>query len=94
MTTALGYQGKPFQSITQGEADISAIPLLEASSESAEAGLASAELLGRLKTLLNAAVSDVRRSSRLVASPACLVAPRGGRNSCALILKRMPLLQR
>lgn len=78
VTTALGYDGKPFQSITQGEADLSNIPLLNENAATEEATLASAELIGRLKSVLGDAVGDVRRSSRLVASPACLVAPIGG----------------
>lgn len=79
VTTALGYDGKPFQSITQGEADLSNIPHLdEAKQPDAKAVAANAEMLGRLKTVLADAVSDVRISSRLVESPACLVAGVGG----------------
>ncbi len=80
VTTALGYKGKPFQSVTQGEADISSVPLAEDAEQAPaeEPSAAAAEMLGRLKTLLADAVGDVRRSARLVGSPACLVAPVGG----------------
>ena len=79
VATALGYDGKPFQSVTQGEADLSTIPLLEDESEAeAPDSPAMAALVGRLKTLLAEHVGDVRISKRLVESPACLVAPQGG----------------
>ena len=38
----------------------------------------TAKLIGRMKTLFADELSDVRASSRLVDSPACLVAPEGG----------------
>jgi molecular chaperone HtpG len=80
VTTALGYEGKPFQSITQGEADLSNIPLLDEKKKQEEAkpDAATAEAVGRLKAVLADAVSDVRVSARLVDSPACLVAGAGG----------------
>lgn len=81
VTTALGYEGKPFQSITQGEADLSDIPLLDEKAEDGEeaaSDAAAAELVGRLKTVLADGVSDVRVSKRLVESPACLIAGAGG----------------
>ena len=79
VTTALGYQGKPFQSLTQGEADLSNIPLLDEKGKKGDKKKppAGAEILGRLKTLLADAVDDVRESKRLVDSPACLVAASG-----------------
>ena len=81
VTTALGYDGKPFKSITQGDADISSIPLKEGATEQEESpdktALAAA-LIGRLKSEFGDAVSDVKMSTRLVDSPACLVAPEGG----------------
>ena len=81
VTTALGFDGKPFQSITQGDTDISAIPLVDTKAKDtkdkkpvAEAGA----MLTRLKTVLADAVSDVRISALLVDSPACLVAGDSG----------------
>jgi len=82
VTTALGYEGKPFESITQGEADLSNVPPLEdadpEAGEDESSAPATAELLGRLQTALADEVSDVKASKRLVESPACLVAPSGG----------------
>ena len=81
VTTALGYEGKPFKSVTQGDLDISAIPLLDdARKEDGEPKTDSggAKVIERLKTLFADELSDVRASSRLVGSPACLVAPEGG----------------
>jgi molecular chaperone HtpG len=81
VTTALGFEGKPFQSVTQGESDLSAIPPLDEKAktdEDTEADAATAEAVGRIKTVLADAVSDVRVSKRLVDSPACLVASAGG----------------
>lgn len=82
VTTALGYDGKPFKSITQGDLDLSAIPLLDETDEKESAGAGdaaqSAGVVERLKALFADELSDVRASSRLVGSPACLVAPEGG----------------
>jgi molecular chaperone HtpG len=81
VTTALGFEGKPFQSITQGDIDLSAIDLLEekkGKKEEDKAAPETAHLIGRLKTLFADELSDVRASARLVDSPACLVAPEGG----------------
>ncbi len=81
VTTALGFDGKPFQSISQGEADLSAIAPLDEKAKPKEedaTDAAVAKVVGRLKTVLADAVSDVRVSKRLVDSPACLVAGAGG----------------
>ena len=77
--TALGFDGKPFQSITQGASDLDAIPLSETTEAPAatdDAGIAG--LVARLKEVLGEAVSDVRTSARLASSPVCLVAPEFG----------------
>lgn len=77
--TALGFDGKPFQSVTQGSADLDAIAAPEASdaAETADAeGVAG--LAARLKEVLGEAISEVRASARLASSPACLVAPEFG----------------
>ncbi len=82
VTTALGFEGKPFQSITQGDVDLSAIDLLEKKKgkkdDKEKTASDSAILVGQLKTLFADDLSDVRASARLVESPACLVAPEGG----------------
>ena len=75
---ALGFDGKPFKSITQGDADIDRVPLAEGAEAPAAATGATAQLIEAMKRVLGAAVSDVKASSRLVDSPACLVASAGG----------------
>jgi len=73
--TALGYDGKPFQSVTQGASDLDAIPLADKDETAPETDAAgTAGLIEKLKTLLGDRVSDVRASARLASSPACLVA--------------------
>ena len=77
--TALGFEGKPFQSVTQGASDLDAVPLKDApEAPTPDAEAAVAALVGRLKTLLADRVSEVRTSSRLASSPACLVASELG----------------
>ncbi len=84
VTQAAGYEGKPFKSITQGDADLENIPLTESGDDTAKADKTkpasaseNAALLAKLKQELTDEVSDVRASQRLVDSPACLVAPAG-----------------
>ncbi len=76
--TALGYEGKPFRSVTQGESKLDAIPLAEGAKAPASASVTTGQLIEALKRALGTAVSDVRVSSRLVDSPACLVASAAG----------------
>lgn len=71
--TALGYDGKPFKSITQGAADLDAIARPEGAGAGAEAADV-AVLATMLKEALEGKVSDVRSSARLASSPVCLVA--------------------
>ncbi len=77
--TALGFAGKAFQSVTQGAADLSAIPM-EAAADGGEAApkAAVATLAARLKQALGDRVSAVRGSERLTGSPVCLVAADSG----------------
>lgn len=74
-----GFDGKPLKSVTQGAADIKAVPLLdgEARSETPVSD-AVATLMTRMKDVLASAVSDVRVSDRLSDSAACLVAQDQG----------------
>jgi molecular chaperone HtpG len=79
VSTAVGYDGKPFKSVTQGAADISSIPLAEGQ-ESPAAGDVKAEvatLLALMKQTIGE-VEDVRASERLSDSPVCLIAPEHG----------------
>ena len=79
--TALGYDGKPFKSVTHGAADLKDIPLLEGeTAASSEAPAEVATLLAFMKQTLAENVEDVRASNRLSESPACLVAPEHGRD--------------
>jgi molecular chaperone HtpG len=74
--TAIGYEGKPFKSVTQGAADIGAVPLAEGAEAPAEVDTpaAVATFIAFAKQTLEDKVSDVRASTRLAESPACLVA--------------------
>ncbi|HTV34150.1 MAG TPA: molecular chaperone HtpG, partial [Methylocella sp.] len=80
--TAVGFDGKPFKSVTQGAADLKAIPLKEkpdredAVVEAPAAGLAT--LYALMKQVLGEEVEEVRATDRLAASPACLVASERG----------------
>lgn len=80
--TALGFEGKPFRSVTQGSADLDAIPLPEDAEKPAEDDNKTSGDIAKLATFIKAtlgdAVSDVRASSRLAESPVCLVAPENG----------------
>jgi molecular chaperone HtpG len=77
--TALGYEGKPFQSVTQGASDLDAIPLPEAAEKKDDAAPEkTATVITFLKEQLGDRVGDVRASNRLAESPACLVAPDFG----------------
>ena len=78
VTSALGYDGKPFKSITQGLAEIDSIALLDQSSNPPETVSEVAELVGALKETLADHLGDVRISTRLTESPACLVAADTG----------------
>jgi molecular chaperone HtpG len=71
--TALGFEGKPFKSVTQGEADLDAVKPLEPKAE-ATPGAEVASLVTTLKEALKDEVADVRISARLATSPVCLVA--------------------
>ena len=64
--TALGYDGKPFQSVTQGAADLDKIPLAEgATPAEAAPESAVATLAALFKQTLGDKVSAVRASARL-----------------------------
>ncbi|MCP8940144.1 molecular chaperone HtpG [Alsobacter sp. SYSU M60028] len=77
--TAVGYEGKPFRSVTQGAADLDAVPLAEgAAAPAAEPSAPVATVLAFMKEKLGDAVADVRPSTRLAESPACLVAAEAG----------------
>jgi molecular chaperone HtpG len=76
--TAVGYDGKPFKSVTQGAADLKEVALLDESAKPAENAAAVAEFVALAKQVLDSVVEDVRVSDRLSESAACLVAPEFG----------------
>lgn len=77
--TGLGYEGKPFKSVTQGSADLDAIALTDTKSVPTTAKASDiASLSALVKQTLGERVSDVKTSARLATSPACLVAPDEG----------------
>ncbi len=79
--TAVGYDGKPFKSVTQGDVDISNVPLMEGEAQTIrEPSAKVASLLAVFKQTLESDVADVRASARLSKSAACLVASANARD--------------
>lgn len=76
--SAVGYDGKPFKSVTQGAADIKAIDLLDDSKKTPENAGAVTDFVALAKATLESVVEDVRVSERLSESAACLIAPEFG----------------
>jgi molecular chaperone HtpG len=76
MSSLQEFDGKPLQDISRGELDLGE---LGESSEEAdkETTAISDDLLGRIKTVLADQVDDVRSTTRLTESPACLVLGEG-----------------
>ena len=74
----MGFEGKPFRSVTQGAVDLDNIAKIDDDTDSDDKEAPRDADLGTLvafvKQALGDAVSDVRLSDRLVQSPACLVA--------------------
>ncbi len=84
---ALGFEGKPLKSLSQGEVDFSLVPILDqAAGADAEpksavesaAKVDDAVVIAAVKAALGERVSDVRASQRLTDSAACLVASGRG----------------
>ncbi|MEO1067413.1 MAG: molecular chaperone HtpG [Pseudomonadota bacterium] len=93
--TALGFEGKPFKSITQGADDLETIKTAEdnadASDDTSEDKADLAALYAFLKETLGDDVSDVRASARLAESPVCLIASEGALDTqLQKILKDQP----
>ena len=79
----LDFGGKPLKSLSQGEVDFGLVPLLDAESEKKEEdakgeGADDAAVIEAVKSALGERVSDVRASTRLTDSAACLVAAAQG----------------
>ena len=67
------YKEKQLASVTKGDLDLGALDDEEAKKEIEKAAEEHKSLLERLKTSLGERVKDVKASSRLVESPACIV---------------------
>ncbi len=67
------YKGKHLQSVTKGELDLGSLADKEEKDQKEKATAEHGELLERLKDALGERVKEVRVSTRLVDSPACLV---------------------
>lgn len=77
--TAVGFDGKPFRSVTRGETDIDSVPLADgATAPQADVSAQVATLIAFIKQTLGEQVADVRASTRLYDSIACLVADSSG----------------
>src|SRR5712691_4227397 len=85
----LDFEGKPLKSLSQGEIDLSLVPLLQPaagadaapddkSSDGKPAAADDETVIAAVKGALGELVSDVRASQRLTDSPACLVASGRG----------------
>lgn len=71
--TAMGFDGKPFVSVTQGAGDIDAIKPADAPKEESKTDEATQSLIDAMKAALGSKVQDVRVSKRLTDSAVCLV---------------------
>ena len=71
------FGGKPLQSVARGGADLGALQDEQDKRQAEEAAQTFKDLLERMKSALQGLAKDVRISSRLVESPACLVADEG-----------------
>jgi len=74
VTSLHEFEGTPMQSVAQGAADLGALQDEEEKAASEQASTEFADLVGKLKTILDGKAWDVRVTSRLTTSPACIVA--------------------
>jgi molecular chaperone HtpG len=74
VTSLRDFEGKRLQSVAQGSADLGAFEDEAEKAANDQAGTEFAGLVGRLKTILDGTAWDVRVTSRLTTSPACIVA--------------------
>ncbi len=79
VTSGASFEGKAFKSVTQGAADLTLIPRIDAKEEPpSQTDEAVTNFVAFIKETLGEAVSDVRASDRLPDSRVCLVAPETG----------------
>ena len=72
------FAGKPLQSVTKGDLDLSKLGVSEAAQDGGQDAAAYKELIDRIQTALGERASGVRITHRLTDSPACLVAEEHG----------------
>jgi len=76
------FEGKPLKSLSKGDVDFGLIPLLDAEKDEAKPeGKSETDenaVIAAVKLVLGERVADVKASSRLADSPACLVADGAG----------------
>jgi molecular chaperone HtpG len=83
------FDGTPLQSVAKGAVDLGQLQDEEEKKKAEEAAEAFKPLLARLKEALKDKAEDVRVTTRLVDSPACLVVSDGGMsNQLARLLKQ------
>ena len=75
------FDGKPLQSVAKGAFDLGKLQDDEEKKQAEEAATSFKPLLDRLKTTLAERARDVRTSTRLVDSPACIVVEEGDMSS-------------
>jgi molecular chaperone HtpG len=68
-----GYEEHPFQSVTQGPPDFGELADEEEKAAAEQADADNTDLVGKLKAALSGLAWDVRVTSRLTTSPACIV---------------------
>jgi molecular chaperone HtpG len=71
------FEGKPLQSVAKGAIDLGKLQDKDEKKKAEEAAEANKPLLDRLKASLKDRAKDVRISTRLVDSPACIVVEEG-----------------
>ncbi|MEO9168361.1 MAG: molecular chaperone HtpG [Aestuariivirga sp.] len=71
--TAMGFEGKPFKSVSQGAGDLDTIKPANEKKEEAKDTPETVALVAAFKQALGTRVSDVRASKRLTDSACCIV---------------------
>ncbi len=67
------FKGVPLQSVSRGEIDLSGLENEQEQEEHRKSAEEVTELLDRIKAVLNEQVKEVRTTTRLTTSPACIV---------------------
>ncbi|CAK7045392.1 molecular chaperone HtpG [Saezia sanguinis] len=75
------FDGKPLQSVAKGTADLGDLQNEEEKKQAQDAGNDLRPVLEKIKNVLQERVSEVRVTTRLVSSPACVVVSEGALSS-------------